>query len=145
MLRKLLTLSVTVILFCGATNTAQAKSIYTHDFITATHIVGKYYGRNVENWLVNCSSSEGGHGEFVWYGHLSYPKYGYDNTPGGNMQFMGSTFNHNVDWAFRDARQKGLKAHKKAKSYYEPLGQAIVAGAMFFYHGNPGTWTGARC
>lgn len=149
-MRKLIALSIIVLVAGGgvATSTAQARekrAIYTGDFITATRIVGKFYGRSVENWLVNCSSSEGGHGGFVWYEHLSYPKYGYSTTPGGWMQFMGGTFYSNVRWAFQDARHRGLKAHPKARSYYEPLGQAIVAGVMYAYHGNPGTWTGGYC
>lgn len=146
MLRKLIALSFIAVTMV-ATSSAQAKSkmVYTHDFITATHIVGKYYGRNVERWLIDCSSSEGGHGGFVWFEHLSYPKYGYSRTPGGNMQFMGGTFDSNVGWAFQDAWRRGLHVHPKARSYYEPLGQAIVAAAMYRYHGNPGTWTGARC
>lgn len=128
----------------GVSATHRAKTVYTGDFITATKIVGKYYGRRTRDWLVNCSSSEGGHGEFVWFGHLSYPRYGYSTTPGGWMQFMGSTFRHNMDWAFIDARHRGLRARAKARSYYEPLGQAIVAGAMYYYHGS-GPWTGVYC
>lgn len=143
---KLFVLSlVAVTMMATSTASARQKQIYTRDFITATNIVGKYYGSNVRNWLVNCSSSEGGHGGFVWFGHLSYPKYGAQNTPGGNMQFMGSTFWNNVGWTFKDARHKGLRVHPRARSYYEPLGQAIVAGAMYYYHGNPGTWTGGNC
>lgn len=120
------------------------KLVYTGDFITATNIVGKYYGGRVENWLVNCSISEGGHGKFVWFAHESKPRYGYSNTPGGWMQFMGSTFYHNITWALADAAQRGLRIHPRARNYYEPLGQAVVAGAMYYYHGS-GPWTGGYC
>lgn len=116
-------------------------TVYTGDWITATGIVGHYYGAGVASWLVDCSSSEGGHGSFVWYGHGS----GGSNVPGGWMQFMDSTFWSNVGWAWEDARQRGLRASPRAKSYTEPLGQAITAGAMYAKHGNPGTWTGALC
>jgi len=149
LLRKLTTTLALAAMIMGlAVMPAQAaskKAVYTGDFITATTIVGRYYGNGVKNWLVNCSSSEGGHGKFVWFQHLPYPRYGYSNTPGGWMQFMQSTFNSNVRWAVKDARRRGLKLHPKAISYYEPLGQAVVAGVMYHYHGNPGTWTGIYC
>lgn len=128
----------------GGAQTHQIK-VYTNDWITATRIVGKYYGSNVRNWLVNCSSSEGSHGRFVWYAHLPYPKFGYSHTPGGWMQFMGSTFRNNMGWTLANAKRRGLRIHPKARSYYEPLGQAVVAGVMYKYHGNPGTWTGGSC
>lgn len=132
-----------------ATSTAQAsgKMIYTHDFLTATHIVGRYYGSSVENWLVSCSSSEGGHGLFVWRDHRAPVYYGngrYEDKPGGWMQFFGSTFYTNVKWTWQDAWHRGLHASPKARAYYEPLGQAIVAAAMYAHHGS-GPWTGARC
>lgn len=145
-MRKLLALTCLVAGLAGtSTAHASSKRVYTGDFLTATRIVGRYYGSNVRNWLVNCSASEGGHGGWVWFGHLSYPKYGYTTTPGGWMQFMGGTFYSNMSWAFRDAWHRGLHAHPRARSYYQPLGQAIVAGAMYAYHGNPGTWTGRYC
>lgn len=148
MLRLALVLSA-LALTCGGfyvgEGGARNKLVYTGDFITATNIVGKYYGGRVEKWLVDCSVSEGGHGSFVWFAHESKPRYGYSNTPGGWMQFMGSTFYDNVKWTLADAAQRGLKIHPKARSYYEPLGQAVVAGAMYYHHGNPGTWTGGYC
>lgn len=155
MLRKLLVLTALVALVISAgSTTAQARRasdsrtskglVYTHDFITATNIVGKYYGSNVERWLVSCSSGEGGHGGFVWFGHHTYAIYGR-HTPGGNMQFMESTWDSNSSWAFQDAAQRGLKIHPRAKSYYEPLGQAVVAAAIYKKRGNPGTWTGGGC
>lgn len=144
MLRKLLVLTTIVLMVGTTTAQARSKRIYTGDFITATKIVGKYYGSNVQRWLVSCSSGEGGHGRFVWFGHHTYAIYGH-NTPGGWVQFMESTFDSNVSWAFKDAARRGLRVHSKARSYYEPLGQAIVAGAMYHYHGNPGTWTGKGC
>lgn len=149
---KLVTLSIVVLAVMGggaATNTAQADQgkiaqvTYTHDFITATVIVGRFYGSNVKYWLQNCSSSEGGHGGWVWRDHIAPGKY--EDKPGGWMQFFKSTFDSNVSWAFQDARHRGLRVQPKARNYYEPLGQAIVAGAMYARHGNPGTWTGARC
>lgn len=158
MLRKLLTLTAALVM-CGAVGqtTAQAnhidastrtKAIYTHDFITATRIVGRYYGRDVESWLVNCSGSEGGHGDFVWRSHIPPVRYqsgAMEDKPGGWMQFFKSTWDSNARWAFIDARGRGLKVSFKARSYTEPLGQAIVAGVMYHYHGNPGTWTGYNC
>lgn len=127
-----------------ARKASTAHQIYTRDFITATVLVGRYYGSNVRWWLVNCSNSEGGHGGWVWYGHHDHPIFG-NTTPGGWMQFMETTFYSNVDWAFADAHKRGMKIDPRARSYYEPLGQAVVAGAMYAYHGNPGTWTGAQC
>lgn len=140
------TLTVVMLLLTpnGKSATTSKKVVYTHDFITATNIVGRYYGSNVRRWLINCSSSEGGHGGFVWYGHYDHPIYGYTTTPGGWMQFMGGTFYSNVDWAIRDARHRGLRISPKARSYYEPLGQAVTAGVMYYYHGS-GPWTGAYC
>lgn len=148
MLRKLVVLTVMAVTMAG-TSTAQArdKRVYTGDWMTATKIVGKYYGHNVERWLVNCSSSEGGHGLFVWRSHTRPAHYGngkYEDKPGGWMQFFSSTFYSNVSWTFKDAKHRGLRAHPKARSYYEPLGQAIVAGAMYFYRGS-GPWTGVYC
>lgn len=121
----------------------RSKVIYTRDFLTATHIVGNHYGRYVERWLVNCSKNEGGHGLWVWRDHIA-PRHKEDK-PGGWLQFFKSTFNSNVKWAFKDAKQRGLIVNVKARSYYEPLGQAIVAGAMYKKWGNPGTWTGFGC
>jgi hypothetical protein len=125
--------------------TSKIRKVYTGDWYIATRYVGRYYGRNVRDWLWNCSSSEGSHGGWVWFSNLKYPLYGLNRTPGGWMQFMRGTFNSNVEWAFRDARHRGLRVSLRAKNYFEPLGQAIVAGAMYYYHGNPGTWTGVRC
>lgn len=117
--------------------------IYTHDFLTATVIVGRYYGSNVRWWLVNCSNGEGGHGGFVWRDHIA-PRQGEDK-PGGWLQFFRSTFDSNVGWAWHDARSRGMHIDPRAKNYYEPLGQAVVAAAMYSAHGNPGTWTGYGC
>lgn len=143
-LTAILTVTMLLLTANGNSATYRSKRVYTHDFITATVIVGRYYGSNVKYWLQNCSSSEGGHGGFVWYGHYYYPIYGVNNTPGGWMQFMQSTFNSNARWAFRNARHRGLRIHPRARSYFEPLGQAVVAAAMYYYHGS-GSWTGARC
>lgn len=144
-MRRMATVIVLLLCMTATSNAAIKKPIYTRDFETATKIVGRYYGHTVRDWLYNCATSEGGHGYFVWFSHLAYPLYGYSTTPGGWMQFKYRTYHSNARWAFNDARHRGLRAARKANSYYEPLGQAIVAGAMYYYHGNPGTWTGGTC
>jgi hypothetical protein len=154
-----LTVFLLIVLGGAAGQTADAKHprnlfvakhhmIYTGDFITATVIVGRYYGPNIQAWLVNCSSSEGGHGGWVWRDHTLPYRYAdgsYEDKPGGWLQFFRSTFDNNVGWAWQDARHHGMHIDPKARNYYEPLGQAVVAAAMVNAHGNPGTWTGANC
>lgn len=110
----------------------------------AVEIVRHFYGDAIADWEMACSSTEGGHGGFVWFGHLSYPKYGYGNTPGGNLQFMGGTFDGIIDEALATARSRGLVVPARLASFYSSLGQA-VAGAQMILDGRRGEWTGTRC
>jgi hypothetical protein len=118
-------------------------TVYTGDWITATRIVGRYYGARVSDWLVSCSASEGGHGRWVWHGHVA-PAAGTEK-PGGWMQYFESTWNTDARWTFRDAARRGLRVSRRACSYWEPLGQAVAAGAYYAAHGNTGKWTGGNC
>lgn len=95
-------------------------------------------------WLISCSASEGGHGGFVWFEHLSYPKYGYQTTPGGNLQYMQRTFWGDYNAAIADLHSRNFKEPAGSASYYSPLGQAI-AGAWAYSHKGTGQWTGGGC
>lgn len=113
-------------------------------WLDSVSLVGRYYGSGMSSWEKSCSSTEGGWGGFVWYQHLSYPRYGYNSTPGGWMQFMGGTFYGIIDKAIATARSKGIHVPASARSYYSPFGQAL-AGAQMILDGRSGEWTGDGC
>lgn len=116
----------------------------TGDWLTAVQVAQRPYPGSGW-WLVSCSRTEGGHGPWVWYGHLSYPRYGTQRTPGGPMQYMQGTFWTDFNRAFADLRARGWTVPFAARSYYSMLGQAL-AGGWAYYHDRPaGKWTGSGC
>lgn len=110
----------------------------------SVNYVGRYFGSATAAWELSCSSTEGGWGGFQWFRGLSYPVYGYSNTPGGQMQFMGGTFDGIIDKAIVTARARGMTVPASARSLYSPLGQA-VAGAQMVIDGRTGEWSGSGC
>lgn len=112
----------------------------TGDWQTAVRVVQRVFPGS-SGWLLACSSSEGGHGGFVWRGHGR----GGDNIPGGWMQYMPSTWRGDFDAALAYARQHGWKFPAAAASHSSPLGQALAAGWAYGHNRPPGKWTGARC
>lgn len=106
------------------------------DFQTAAHFADRIWPGTYQ-WLIDCSSSEGGHGRFV----MNHGGSG----AGGWMQFMSGTFYGNVDGAFREARRLGVAVPTAARSWQSPLGQAITAAWMRHHHYDSGQWTGASC
>lgn len=111
---------------------------------SANAIVRHYFGNTIADWEWSCSSTEGGHSGFTWFDHLSYPKYGYSKTPGGQLQFMGGTFDSVILRALDSARSRGLVVPSRYATFYSPVGQA-VAGAQMILDGRRGEWTGAGC
>lgn len=95
-----------------------------------------------ENWLLSCSSSEGGHGRWVRYGGGSYYE-GYSGV-GGWMQFMPGTFWRMWGAARADVTARGYKLPSTADSWVSPLGQAL-AGAWGVLNGRKHEWAGAGC
>lgn len=114
------------------------------DWETSVRVVQRVYPGS-SRWLLSCSSSEGGHGEFVWIGHASSPPYGTDDTPGGWMQYKQGTFWHDLDAAMIDLRSRGIRVHPDAVSYYSPEGQAVAAGWAYGHDRPGGKWTGSGC
>lgn len=87
-------------------------------------------------WLMNCSASEGGHGDWV-------PNTGGSGA-GGWMQFLNGTFYGNVDMAFTEARHKGFVLEPTDRDWYSSVGQAVTA-AWMYVHGGRGQWYGSGC
>ena len=129
---------------------AARRERYTHlpnpnDWVTAVRVVQRVYP-GTEGWLLSCSSAEGGHGAWVWYGGRSWQGYhiGYDSTGdtvGGWLQFRYSTFAPYWRHAQTDVRQRGFSAPELGGGRYDawlaPLGQALTGGYMRF-HGKDG-------
>lgn len=122
---------------------ARALQAIPTGWLDSTRYVDRYFP-GIGAWERSCSSTEGGWGGFHWFRNLSYPVYGYSNTPGGNLQFMGGTFDGIIDRAITDARARGMPVPTSARSFYSPLGQAI-AGAQMILDGRRGEWTGSGC
>lgn len=143
-------------------NTAQGRHVkhnrhlitlpVTHDWKVSTSLADRVF-HGTKQWLLDCSSSEGSWGLFVWHGYptgialtTSNQSYYYKkNLPGGWMQFEPSTFNsylHNMLAAMHDY---GYTVDPVLLSFYEPLGQALVAGYMREYSIDRGQWSGNRC
>lgn len=113
------------------------------DWLSAVAVVQRWFPGS-SGWLISCSSGEGGHGGFVYFGHLSYPKYGSHTTPGGWMQFMQDTFWNEFQNARAYLRTRGVALPASSASWFSPLGQA-VAGAYALLRGHTGAWTGSGC
>lgn len=116
----------------------------TNDWATAVRVVQRVFPGS-RWWQLACSSSEGGHGAWVYFGHYSYPLYGPDTTPGGPMQYMQGTFWHDFNRGLAIARERGFVVPRSASSWYSMLGQAIASGYAYHYNRPAGKWTGSRC
>lgn len=120
----------------------------TGDWATAVAFVQRDWPGS-SGWLLSCSSSEGGHGIWIWNGGVPYrgptPPAGSSGA-GGWMQYMAGTFRHDYDRALYTARSSRLAVPpRSANSWLSPLGQAFAAG-WAYYHDRPvGKWTGSRC
>lgn len=124
--------------------TVMSVSAAVNSWDRSNELIRRYYGNTLADWENSCSSTEGGHGGFVWFNHLSYPEYGYSGTPGGNLQFKGGTFDGIIGKALVEAHSRGLLASPSQATFYTPLGQAI-AGAQMILDGRRGEWTGDGC
>jgi hypothetical protein len=89
-----------------------------------------------KNWLLSCSSSEGGWGRFVFNSQGS--------GAAGWLQYMPGTFVGFYARAEADARRKGFRVDPRARSLYSPLGQAL-AGGWALRNGLTHHWVGHGC
>lgn len=88
-------------------------------------------------WLLNCSASEGGHGQWV-------PNR-QGSGAGGWMQYMNGTFWHDYTRAISDLHARGYAVPASTATWYSPLGQAIAAGWAYGHERPPGKWVGWGC
>jgi hypothetical protein len=123
----------------------------TNDWTTATSIADRFWP-GAARWLLDCSSSEGGHGAWVWRGGTparfdaagvptNYP----GNVPGGPMQYFESTFWGDFNPAVLDLRARGVRIPTAASSWFSMLGQALAGGWAYDHSRGAGKWTGLRC
>lgn len=91
---------------------------------------------NTRDWLLSCSSSEGGWGRWVPNSEGS--------GVGGWLQFMPSTFARMFGAASFDVARRGFIVPGSAHSWYSPLGQAL-AGAWGVTNGRRHEWAGSGC
>lgn len=112
-------------------------ALMVRDWRTAVLYVQRWFP-GTSPWLLDCSSSEGGHGRWV-------PNRKHSGA-GGWMQYMEGTFYGDFDSAVNWLRARGVRVPSAARNWYSPLGQAIAAGwARHTGHTPPGKWTGALC
>lgn len=106
----------------GCAKVLQTRTLpTTGDWGTAVSLVQRVYP-GTDRWLLSCSSGEGGHGGFV----MNHQGSG----AGGPMQFLASTFYSFQAAAFADARAKGFVIDRVHQSWYDMMGQALVAAYM---------------
>lgn len=107
------------------------------DWRSAVTFVQRWFP-GTQRWLMDCSSSEGGHG--LWVPNRR------GSGAGGWMQYMSDTFDNDYRSAVAYLRSRGVSVPSSTASWYSPLGQAIAAGwARYTGHTPPGKWTGANC
>lgn len=132
----------------GPAAAAQAKQLpLTQDWQTAVRVVQRVYPGS-QQWLLDCSASEGGHGVWVFRGHrvltaglaLDPP-----DVPGGPLQYFRSTFETDFRAALRDLYARGIRVPVQAASWFSPLGQAIAGGWAWGHNRPSGKWTGGGC
>lgn len=124
---------------------------WTTDWQTAVRVVQRAYPGSA-GWLLACSSSEGGHGPWVWRGGepLRVSATGevlnpHGNVPGGPLQYFQRTFWTDYRAAVADLMGRGYQIPNGSSSWFSMLGQAI-AGGWAYGHARPsGKWTGGRC
>ena len=99
-------------------------------------------------WLMSCSSAEGGHGRWVWYGGGSWNGYHIGgDTVGGQMQFRFSTFAPYYRHATHDLKRRGFRVPYLGSGYepwLSPLGQALTAGYMRYYGKDGHHWSASH-
>lgn len=115
---------------------AHVLGVASRDFATAARFADRIWP-GTEGWLLSCSSSEGGHGEFVMNRGGS--------GAGGWMQFMSGTFYGNVASAFAEAVEHGVNLPVRLAKWDNPLAQAVTAAWMRYHGHDRGQWTGASC
>lgn len=89
-----------------------------------------------EEWLLSCSSSEGGYGRFVMNSQGS--------GAGGWLQFMYGTFVSFYRSAHTDLQSRGFEVPESAYDWHSPTGQAL-AGAWGVSNGYSYHWSGYKC
>lgn len=123
------------------------------DYLSAADFVGRFVFPGTRWWLIACSSSEGGHGPWVWNSPApgrSYPLSRYPTRPagssgaGGWLQFKSGTFWGYADAAWDAALENGYRVPRAHKRWTDPVGQAIV-GAYMLTLNQRHQWEGARC
>lgn len=113
------------------------------DWRTAVRVTQRVYP-GTERWLLSCSSSEGGHGEWVWNGGAPYSSPYHGSGAGGWMQFMSGTFWRMYAQARDHAQAQGFTVPRSTASFTSPLGQAL-AGAQGLVSDHAYEWTGTGC
>lgn len=106
------------------------------DWLTAVRVVQRAYPGSGP-WLTSCSAGEGGHG--VWVPQAQ------GGTPGGWLQYMPGTFEHDFNRALADVRARGFVVPAGAHSWKSALGQALAGGWAWGHDRPAGKWTGGGC
>lgn len=101
----------------------------------AVAVVRVYVGDPEADWLLSCSSSEGGSG--AWVANRQ------GSGAGGWLQFMRGTFYRMIGPGVRIAFQYGLRVPPNRRTWYDPLGQAVAG--VYGYRHSRGEWVGAGC
>jgi hypothetical protein len=141
-------------------NVAEKRLLYelpeTNDWVTAVQIAQRPYP-NTKWPLLALSDREGGWGPWVWYSgacgnppclwqgyHVGGDNVSGADTVGGWMQFRYSTFAPYWRQAQADLKRRGFLIPEigmppeggptKYAGWLSPLGQALTAGYMFYYH-----------
>ena len=104
---------------------------YTGDWRTAVSLAQRPYPGTAD-WLLFISHREGGYGPFV----MNHQGSG----AGGWMQFMAGTFYGYNDAAASDLRRRGFDIPSNVMVWTHPLGQALTAGYMRYYHKDGCHW-----
>lgn len=103
-----------------------------NDWVLAVNYAARFFPRE-RQWLLSCSSSEGGYGHYVSVGNGE-----------GWMQFLHGTFNAYVGPAFETAHHRGAVTLPQWRSIRSRAGQALTAAYMS-EHGQRHQWYGRKC
>lgn len=116
----------------------------TNDWLTAVAQVQRVFPGSA-GWLIACSSSEGGHGGWVWNGGHPLGSSDHGSGAGGWMQYMEGTFWGDYRPAVADARARGFIIPAESASYTSATGQALAGGWAYSHNRPAGKWTGGSC
>lgn len=120
-----------------AAHRAKNACVEVRDWKTAVSYVQRWFP-GTSQWLMSCSSSEGGHGSWV-------PNR-QGSGAGGWMQYMETTFWSDYRSAVAYLATRGVHVPSSSASWTSPLGQAIAAGWARYTGNIPrGKWTGSGC